>query len=203
VRNVALDSTGAQVDYEVLHQEDRALRYQKYGNMQVTLHDLVERGAPGTIPVLIKLNVAEEDIDKETVSPKDVEEDSGVVSRRLKTLGLAQLLQAAEVLRMAFDRIQHQFPETVAESGPFISTHLSPEAIRALSRDPDVVFIGIHDEKEILDYPTIAESLPTTRTNTVHSYGTKGAGVKIAVLERVRRIQAQQNRPVHDQSPGL
>ncbi len=41
----------------------------------------------------------------------------------------------------------------------------------------------MHKEKEILDYPTIPESLPTTRTNSLHNLGVKGSGVKIAVLE--------------------
>lgn len=181
--HLALDSTGAQVDYEALQQEERALRYQQYGNMQVALHDLVARGDQSTIPVLIKLNVAEQEVDKESASADTLGEENTVFSRALISPVLRQPLKATEVLRTAFERIKHQIPEAVAESGPFVITMLSPAAIRALSRDPDVAFIGIHDEQEIPDYPTIAESLPTTRTNTVHSYGTKGAGVKIAVLE--------------------
>jgi hypothetical protein len=63
---LALDSTGAQVDYAALQQEESALRYQKYGSMQIALHDLVARGGQGPMAVLIKLNVPEDDIDKET-----------------------------------------------------------------------------------------------------------------------------------------
>ena len=171
------------MDYAALQQEDSALRYQKYGSMQIALHDLVARGDRGPIAVLIKLNVKEGNVDKETVSPDEVTQGDGVITRTFQTQRLAQPLKTTELLRTVFDRIKQPFPDAVAESGPFVSTQLSPEAIRTLARDPDVVFVGIHDEKEVQDYPTIAESLPTTRTQTVQGYGTKGAGVKIAVLE--------------------
>ena len=66
-------------------------------------------------------------------------------------------------------------------------THPIPEGLLAFipadTEQPPSEWSIWPNEKEIPDYPTIAESLPTTRTNTVHSYGMKGAGVKIAVLE--------------------
>jgi hypothetical protein len=92
-------------------------RYQKYGSMQIALHDLVERGDRGTMPVLIKLRVAEEDIDKETVSPDDVAQGDGVITQTFKTQHLARPLQATELLRTVFNRIKHPFPDAIAESG--------------------------------------------------------------------------------------
>jgi hypothetical protein len=60
---------------------------------------------------------------------------------------------------------------------------LPPDAVRALAGDERVLFVGLAREKEVPDYPTIAESLPTTRTQVVHGAGVRGAGIRIAVLE--------------------
>jgi hypothetical protein len=66
-----------------------------------------------------------------------------------------------------------------------VRAQLPIRALRELSRHDRIAFIGLAGEKEILDvdYPTIPESLPTTRVDDVHASGFRGAGVRIAVLE--------------------
>ena len=73
--------------------------------------------------------------------------------------------------------------EPARASGPFVVATLPAEAIRALARDDRVAFVGPAREREVPDYPTIEESLPTTRTEIVHGAGVRGAGVRIAILE--------------------
>ena len=179
-RRLALDASNAVVDYEELLRKDRALHYQKYGNLQTELYHFVEYGDKRTIPVLIKLNLPEKRIDKSKLPPGRELEAAAQNARRM---GIQFERQAVEMFRATLREFKLAVPEQIVQSGPFLSTRLSTDAIRKLSKDPRVGFIGLHEEQEIPDYPTIPESLPTTRTNIVHGFGIKGAGVKIAVLE--------------------
>lgn len=178
---LALDDSNAVVDYEELLAEERSLHYQTYGSMQVELYRVVEEGDQDTIPVLIKLNVPEKRIDKsrfhsKMFSERGSEAEAQEVMKRLKQ-------RTAKIFSATLGELELEIPGQISQSGPFVSTQLSPDAIIKLSRDPRIAFIGLDKEEIVLDYPTIPQSLPTTRTNKVHSYGTKGVGVKIAVLE--------------------
>lgn len=179
-QRLALDASNALVDYGQLLRKDLALHYRKYGSMQVALYRLVEQEGKRKIPVLIRFNVPEKRIDKSTLPPgRELE----AVAQKAPSLAVQLERRAAEMFRATLSEFKLAVPRQIAQSGPFVSARLSTDAIRKLSRDPRVGFIGLHAEQEILDYPTIPESLPATRTNTVHSFGTKGSGVKIAVLE--------------------
>lgn len=175
-----LDQNNVAVDYDQIMQKERALHFNKYGNMQIELHRLVEESEERMIPVLIKLNVPEERIDKSELSTERALES---LAKKNKTMMEQVERQSVEAFRAALGKIKRKVPEELSQSGPFISTILSSEVIRKLSRDSRIVFIGLDQEKRIPDYPTISESLPTTGTNTVHNSGTEGAGIKIAVLE--------------------
>jgi hypothetical protein len=88
------------------------------------------------------------------------------------------------VIMVAHRKINKKPPSRIKRSGPFIMLHLDQSTILKLSKHKDIAFIGLHDEQDILDYPTIDESLPTTAANSVHDLGIDGNGVNIAVLER-------------------
>jgi len=178
-RRVALDADNNVVDYEEHLEKERTLRYEKYGRMQVELHRLVELGEAPTIPVLIKYAVAEEQIDKSRMDIDQVLE--GVA--RFQEIADKVEQETAALFRETLRQYDLAAPDEVRPSGPFVSAELPPDAIRELSKHPRVAFIGLDQEKVVLDYPTIPESLPTTRANWVHSLGTEGAGIKIAVLE--------------------
>jgi hypothetical protein len=54
------------------------------------------------------------------------------------------------------------------------------------------------------DYPTIPESLPTTRTQTVHAREFRGAGIRIAVLEGgTPNVAASNFRLIATQDTGV
>jgi len=62
--------------------------------------------------------------------------------------------------------------------------HFDQSTILKLSKHKDIAFIGLHDYQDVLDYPSINESLPITVANLVHYLNITGNGVNIAVLER-------------------
>jgi len=179
-QRIVLDAKNAVVDHDELMSKERALEYDKYGRMQVELHRLVEMGEERTIPVVIKYAVPEEHIDKSTI---DSDEALKKMERQALDLGKNVEEKASNLFREMMRQFKLQMPDELSQSGPFISAELPPDVIRDLSKDKRVSFIGLDREKEILDYPTIPESLPTTLTNFIQNLGVKGAGVKIAVLE--------------------
>jgi hypothetical protein len=179
-KTLALDTDGTEVDYPALLRQEQARHTEKYGNLHIALYDLLEQGGNEAIPVLLQLNVPDAALDKHTLHADTALE---AAAERVKSSNRQQVQQAAELFRRLFAKAGLKMPAAFTQSGPFITTTLLPEAIRALAHEADVLFIGLHNEKEIPDYPTIAESLPTTRTDDVQSSGVKGAGVKIAVLE--------------------
>lgn len=179
-QRIVLDAKNAVVDHDALLKKERALEYDRYGRMQAELHRLVETGEKRTIPVMIEYAVPEKPIDKSTI---DSEEALKKVEREALDLKKSAEEKAANLFRETMSQFKLRIPEKIPQSGPFISAELPPNAIRKLSKDKRVAFIGLDREMEIPDYPTISESLPTTVTGSVHNLGVIGKGVKIAVLE--------------------
>ncbi len=177
---IAFDNSWVNVDYNALLKKEYLSYFKKYGRMQMELYRLVERGDKRMIPVLIKFSLPEEPIDKSKLPPereiKAAEKNAIKLSSELEQ-------KAIDTFRKMLSEYKFKVPKEIVQSGPFVGSLLSTDAIQKLSKDPRVSFIGLHREKEILDYPTIPESLPTTRTNILHNFGVKGSGVKIAVLE--------------------
>ena len=176
---VALDKENNPVDYDEILSKERALGYEKYGRMQAGLYRLVELGEARTIPVLIKYAVPEEQIDKGTM---DLDQALETAARCDEIMDKVQQ-ETAALFRETLRQFDLPEPDEVTPSGPFVSAELPPDVIRELSTHPRVAFIGLDQRIVVLDYPTIPESLPTTRADWVHGTGTKGAGIKIAVLE--------------------
>jgi hypothetical protein len=179
-RRVALDSQNRRVDYEKLLQAERAAQYKKYGTMHPELHRLVEMAEQKTIPVIIRFAVEERRIDKSKFAGKRGLEVASAEAREAEKDAVEQ---ASRIFRQVARKHGLAEEDRVTRSGPFVAAEMPVGAIRELSRDPRVAFIGLDQEVEIPDYPTIPESLPTTGTNIAHSLGANGAGIKIGVLE--------------------
>jgi hypothetical protein len=179
-RRVAITADGEVADYDELRRKDLVLRFEKYGNLQLALYELVKQPDRKEIPVMLQIRLKEPEIDKSKLPPgREIEAASEQVSK-IRTEQEKQVRQEYETL---MKEIGEGTKREVKISGPFVRTRLSTEAVQKLSRNPQVAFIGLDKELIVQDYPTIAESLPTTKTNSVHSTGNTGSGVKIAILE--------------------
>lgn len=183
-RRLAVDQDANLVDYEEALARERGLHFEKFGVAQEELHRLVELGEQPALPVLIKYRVEEEFVDKGELEI-DLDDDVKATAVQAAALEAQRRVErvTAELHRETMSQVSAEVADEIRPSGPFVSAVLPVEAIRELARDPRIAFIGMDEEKEIPDYPTIPESLPTTRTHLVHNVGTKGSGVKIAVLE--------------------
>ena len=183
-RRLAVDKNDKRVNYEKALAREEKLHFKKHGVAQLELHRLVELGEQAELPVLIKYVIEEEFIDKSELE-KDPDNEAKTSAAQAMVLEAQQRVEreTAELHQKTMARFNVAVSDEVRPSGPFVSAVLPADTIRELARDPRVAFIGMDQEKEVPDYPTIPESLPTTRTQTVHSTGFKGAGIKIAVLE--------------------
>ncbi|MFN0284485.1 MAG: S8 family peptidase [Kineosporiaceae bacterium] len=187
---VALDEADRVVDVdEVLEQEAAAAR-RRYGALQPALHALLEQvsGEDRRIPVLLRYHVTDDGdgLDKLDLDGRDLDDDRMAEIGRRVARREAELAERARALHLETMRdvgVDLQDDGGSEPAGPFVHALLGPEALRALARDGRVAFIGMAREEEVPDYPTIPESLPTTRTQTVHASGFRGSGIRIAVLE--------------------
>jgi serine protease AprX len=181
---LAASKSGKRANYDKALAREQKLHFEKFGVAQAELYRLAELGEQSELPVLIKYVIEEEFIDK---SALEIDPDDDTKARAAQAVALKAQerveQETAELHQKTMARFNLRVADEVRPSGPFVSAVLPAGAIRELARDPRVAFIGMDQEKEVPDYPTIAQSLPTTGTQTVHSSGSKGAGVKIAVLE--------------------
>jgi hypothetical protein len=190
-RRIAIDADGKSHDVDELMQREREAARERYGSLQWALHELIserETDDEAEIPVLILYAVDEEpiDLDKRELDAARLDEkglDDMAERARGREREVAERARAMHAETAGRYDARQEGPGEANVSGPFVRARLSMRALRELSRDERILFIGLDDEKEILDYPTIPESLPTTRANWVHSGGFRGAGVRIAVLE--------------------
>ncbi|MCP4252880.1 MAG: S8 family serine peptidase [Candidatus Scalindua sp.] len=206
-RVVALDEYNNVVDSDEAIATEKAKRFELFGVANPALYKKAKNAEPSKmLPVMIKMNVEEKFIDKSGLNNPDI---SAMVQQRIsdsqkesQARGLSKfkrLLKKAKIKEFSENSKMRgvlgngkisvfpgdpkvKRPEN-KQSGPFIFTELPAGKIAELAKDPSVAFIGSDDDEVVYDYPTITEALPITKTNTVHGYGYKGSGVKIAVLE--------------------
>lgn len=187
---LALDADGSPLDIDDLLERERAAARDRYGTLQEALHELLEQGGreDESVPVMLRYVVDEDPTDFDKLALDDGELDdkrfaelAEEASRREQ-----QIERRAEALHREVLSTYEIDPDAAGPprtSGPFVRARIPVRALRGLSRDERITFIGLDEEKVVLDYSTIPQSLPTTRVDTVQSSGFRGSGVKIAVLE--------------------
>lgn len=185
---LAVDSSGKVVDPVELSAADERARRERYGSLQPALDDLLDDQADRDrrIPVMIRYVVEEgPGIDKREIGDSRPDDERVAALADSARDNVAEVARRAEGLHRALLRElgDEESDDQLPTSGPFVRAVLSSDSIRALGRDERVAFVGMDREKEIPDYPTIPQSLPTTRTDTVHGTGVRGDGIRIAVLE--------------------
>lgn len=177
---VALDPSNQRLEVDELQRAEQRAAFERYGHLQPALHRLLEETDERVIPVLIKLALEEDQTINKAELPAGRELETAAREAAENSRALEQRAMAiARDLLAGYDVPARQ----LSVSGPFVSVSLPSAAIRELARHPRIAFIGLDQEKEILDYPTIPGSLPTTRTDLAHSAGARGQGTKIAILE--------------------
>lgn len=185
---VALDEADRVLDVEELLQQEAVAARERYGALQPALHDLLDQveERDRMIPVVLRYRIPDEgdgidklELDGRDLSEKEMAQIARQVARHEEAIARHALTQHRETMR----DIGVELREEPTPTGPFVPAALGPDEVRALARDERVVFVGLDAEETVLDYPTIPESLPTTRTQIVHASGYRGAGVRIAVLE--------------------
>lgn len=184
---LVIDASGRASDAGDLLAEESAARRQRYGVMQPALHELLDRmDDDRRVPVLLRYAVDEDPVavDKRELEGRELTDEEMARMGRIAARHEAEVSERTRALhREAMRADDVEVDDERAVSGPFVRAELSAETVRRLRHDQRLAFLGLDGEKEIPDYPTIAESLPTTRTDTVQASGVRGAGVRIAVLE--------------------
>ena len=189
-RRIALDKRGRAIDVDELLERERGAARDRHGTLQEALYEMVEaRGDDDeSLPVMLRYAVEEDPIDFDKRELDDVVLDDerfaelGERARRSERR-VARRAQALHREVLAAYKVDARAAGRPRVSGPFVRTRMPLRTLRELGRDERIAFIGLDEEKEVPDYPTIPQSLPTTRADTVQSGGVRGAGVKIAVLE--------------------
>ncbi len=211
-QRVVLDQNLQPVNYEELMAIEEGIRKEIYGTMHPDLHRRIIQGSlDAQVDVMIKMRADEEFVDKSAV-------DRGTMTEvQLRARSVESTRDLEERVKQAMNDVAQRngmAPVVAAEvDGPFIIASVRAQEALALSRDQDIVFVGPVNEVRLndypgipgSDYPDIPESLPTTRTNFVHSNFSKGSGVKIAVLESGQATTSQTCFPVtarHSSSSG-
>jgi hypothetical protein len=189
-RRIALGARGGPTDVDKLMERDRSAARERFGSLHEALFELTEGrgGEDEAVPVLIRYAVDEDpiDLDKRELDGVGLDDERFAEVAKRARRGEQQVARRAGGLhRETFQahKIDPRPARAQAASGPFVRARVPLRALRELSHDERIAFIGPDEEKEIPDYPTIPESLPTTRADDVHASGFRGSGVRIAVLE--------------------
>ncbi len=184
---VALDADDRSVDVDELVRSELLAGRERHGALQPALQRLLEvLDADQRVPVLIRYAVEEpaQPIDKLELDALDLDDKYAAELAGTAERHNAEVVELAHALHREVMRdVGVADDEPARASGPFVVASLPAEAVRALAQDDRVAFVGPALERDVPDYPTIEESLPTTRTEIVHGTGVRGAGVRIAILE--------------------
>lgn len=178
--DVALDATDNFVDRRALLAEEQRARRAKFGAGTEALHQrLGEKRDQDSIRVMLKLNVPESLPDK-TQFAADGPDDAQ--RQMLNQQRQATATTAAAKLAGLLQRVDAA--GTRAESdGPFVFIDLPAAALKRAVFDSEVSFADTLDDAEVLDAPTISQSLPATKLDFLQFWGLRGNGVKIAPIE--------------------
>lgn len=182
---VALGEGDELLDVDEVLAAETAAATERFGALQPALHALVEH-AEHPIPVVIRYRIPDDGdgVDKLELDGSDLDEKEMTrIGRQVRRRDAAVAERAMELHREVMRDLGAEAGAELPPAGPFVRATLDATAVTALGRDERVLFVGLSGEREVPDFPTIPESLPTTRTQTVHASGYSGVGVRIAVLE--------------------
>ncbi|MFN7963818.1 MAG: S8 family serine peptidase [Thermoanaerobaculia bacterium] len=178
VREIALEG-GLPVDFSRLAASEQKAQREALGNLHPALARKLATGTDATFKVLIRFAIDEPAPDKTKARTQadraNLARAGAAIEERLASR--ASALFAARLAQLGDPRARQ-----LVVSGPFVAAELSRDSVLALARDKEIALIGPIGE-EVYDFPTIQQSLPTTRTNEVNTAGFNGAGVLIAVME--------------------
>ena len=160
-RRLAIDPKGRALDVDDLLERERAAVRERFGNLQPALFDLIAGSDDddAELPVLIFYAVDDEptDLDKREFDTAELDDEridalGQRARRRVRSVAKRAAAMHAEVAGRRDTRPRERDRANV--SGPFVRARLPVRVLRELSRDERIAFIGMDDEKEILDYPT-------------------------------------------------
>ena len=177
---------GAEADVAAALAAEEQARFAAIGNLLPALAKQLDAGGQERVKVLMRFAIEEPFLDKSPFFDKSralSAADGARFELAARSANQRLMARAATLLDEKLSLLGVAEQRVLARSGPFVAVELPAEAVRQLSRDRGIAFIGPHGEKPIKDVPTVPESLPTTRTDWIQGQGDKGAGVKIAVLE--------------------
>jgi hypothetical protein len=185
VYSVAADETGAIVDADSLRDAERRAYAERYGKLSPRLFErLAQTGRDETVPVLVWLD----DGGQAPAAPHLAPASGGDVAslaqiqaahdrRREQMAEMMERVQSPVIADLVARGEQVGFASSLA---PILSAELTPEAIRALQKRPDVLVIDL----DLPVTPLIEEGTEAIRAREVWSDGLEGdSGTTVAVVE--------------------
>lgn len=188
LETIALDANNDRVDYNELVRTRQESELASRGAADVRLHERLEGGGRGVIPVMLQMRTDVEPIglDEFLESGEALDEMAVEAEERVNEVEAS----AFEALEEVLGAVGVAPPDERIQDGPFFMLELPMDTIRALVHEPSVLYIGLSEDEVVLDgqsspelpdFPTIPMSLPATRTDLVHGE-TRGKNVNVVVL---------------------
>ena len=175
---MAFDERGKKVDLDKYRSEMMERRAKRYGRIDPTLYNRIDKEKPGSrVPIVlwprIELSAApyEKPTDRRLTEPHEGERR---VAEMLKEAH-AGLYNAVEKAGVKMGK-----RDCADEDVPFISIEATVAQIRELSRDEAVGAIFFDDQTAIND---LGNSISIARSNQAHLAGFDGTGIRVAVWE--------------------
>ena len=174
---LAFDETGAPIDADELVELTAVARARRFGKLDERLY-LALRGAPDDqrFPVAVWART-DDDTEAGDKSPLRPLDDDAL--ERLTVRREALVYRSVQLLSEEIRRVNGEGePDELA---PVVYSQLTKRAIRRLTRSERVAAIFRHDVRGIDD---LDDSQAVAHSDDVHSTGSRGAGVRVAVWER-------------------
>jgi hypothetical protein len=175
----AFDERGDRVDAGEALAELERRRAKRYGKIHETLWERLERaGERERIDVVVWPRFALEPAPYEKPSDRRLEsppKEEGAVARKLE--------RSMRTMLTSLERTGIKLPsrrETRDDGVPAVHVKATPEQIRKLGRSASVGVVLLDDRTAITD---LADSIAVAHSNTAHSAGFDGTGIRVAVWE--------------------
>jgi len=177
IGEVAFDERGKAVDVRKRVAELEKRRIAKYGKLHPTLFERLERAGENERiavqlwpPIALPPAPYEKPADRRSVEPPEGE---------VKVV--KSLRKAVEGLGAALQRCRVTVPRQASrDDTPFLRLEATPAQLRELAGDKAVGSIQFDDRTAIND---LGASIAVARSNSVHSLGFDGTGIRVAVFE--------------------